>query len=220
MHLKEKLFNKITIWKSKLLSEVDRTTLIRAVFATVLAYPLSFLFMPEFVHKELDKAMKDFWWDFHLEKENKLPSKSWHQICTPKFVGGLGLIMMHDVNLVLVAKLVWKFLTHHDSLLVKLLKAKYLKREDLWSALAGAKQSWIWKAILNWREIVKEGLCSLVGNGLNIYVWKQPWIPYLPSFKPQPLEPTMPRGSELKVFDLILQNQRGWDVPKLMELFD
>lgn len=158
----------------------DRTTLIRAVVATVLAYPLSFFFMPESVHKELDKAMKDFWWDFLLEKENKLPSKSWHQICTLKFVGGLGLIMMHNVNLVLVAKLVWKFLTHHDSLLVKLLKAKYLKREDLWSALAGAKQSWIWKAILNRREIVKEGLCFLVGNGLNIYVWKQPWIPYLP----------------------------------------
>lgn len=76
---------------------------------------------------------------------------------------------------------------------MKLLTAKYLNNGNLWSASVIMKQSWVWKGVLLSRDIVKEGFCFLVGNGMSISVWNQSWIPYITTFKPQPLAPSVPQ---------------------------
>lgn len=137
MDLKEKLFQKISGWKSKLLSHVGIITLIWAVVATVPAYPLSFFYMLQSFHRVLDKKMKDFFlWNSHPEKKHNMTLKAWQQICTPKCMGGLGLPMMHDVNLSFVAKLGWKLLINQKSL------SGNFRQQNTWSMEICSQPLW------------------------------------------------------------------------------
>lgn len=71
--------------------------------------------------------------------------------------------------------------------------------------------SYIWRSILWGRQVIKEGVRWRIGNGQNIMVYKDRWIPRLNTFKPI-FPPTMP--VESVVADLInAENQ--WDVEKL-----
>lgn len=162
--------------------------------------------MPQSVQKELDSAMKNFWWGFPPDKTNNLTLKAWHQICTPNFMGGLGLRMINDVNMALVAKLAGQVVTQSDCLWVNLLRAKYIKQGDMWSLSTCSNQSWIWKWILRVREGLKAGYCYSVGNGINISVWRQPWIPSLPNFQPTPNASALPLDGDLMVSALILSD--------------
>ena len=61
-------------------------------------------------------------------------------------------------------------------------------------------------------------MCFQVGNGRSIDIWSDPWVPWLSSFKPSPIE-----GGEklpMLVDDFILPNSRTWDEPMLMNIFD
>ena len=33
--------------------------------------------------------------------------------------------------------------------------------------------------------MIKKGLCNRIGNGLNTWIWEDPWIPNEPSLIPQ-----------------------------------
>ena len=43
-----------------------------------------------------------------------------------------------------------------------------------------------WKAIERLKKTVECGACFLVGDGAVIDIWKDPWVPWLPNFKPSP----------------------------------
>jgi hypothetical protein len=58
-----------------------------------------------------------------------------------------------------------------------------------------------------------------VGDGSNIDCWKDPWVPWLPSFLPCPKDASVQHGS-LIVSNLIIQSSKSWNVPLLTELFD
>jgi hypothetical protein len=46
--------------------------------------------------------------------------------------------------------------------------------------------SWLWKGLLNNREVVKKGACISISNGAHVDVWSSHWIPLLPNFRPRP----------------------------------
>ncbi|KAF7814503.1 reverse transcriptase [Senna tora] len=45
----------------------------------------------------------------------------------------------------------------------------------------------VWGSILEGRDLLLAGVCWRVGNGADISVWCDPWIPGRPSFKPLPV---------------------------------
>ncbi|XP_026454732.1 uncharacterized protein LOC113355956 [Papaver somniferum] len=67
------------------------------------------------------------------------------------------------------------------------------------------------------REEMKEGCCWTVRNGRKIDVWKDPWVPGLPTKRPEgrPQE----AYNVKKVQDLIIQEEHRWDENKLQQLF-
>jgi hypothetical protein len=85
--------------------------LIKSVVAAIPSYAMSTFLLPKNICSNLDKVFKNFWWGFPYAKTRNLTLKSWHSICTPKAIGGLGLRSMKDVNLALISKLGWKLLT-------------------------------------------------------------------------------------------------------------
>jgi hypothetical protein len=69
------------------------------------------------------------------------------------------------------------------------------------------------------KNILAEGACMMVGNGDNILVWEDPWIPDCPSLLPKAKEGSHPENF-LVVSQLFTQNKMNWDVNMLRNIFD
>lgn len=74
--LKERLFTKLSSWKAKLLSQAGHATLIRSVASSLPVYPMSCFLLPLRLCAEVDRSLKNFWWNFKLEKWRNLSLKS------------------------------------------------------------------------------------------------------------------------------------------------
>ena len=101
--LKEKLDNKLSGWKEKLLSQVGKEVLIKAVAQAILTYTMSVLKLPDSLCDELAGMIRRFWWG-QKEGKNKMAWLSWDKMCTPKEEGGLGFRDLKAFNLALLAK--------------------------------------------------------------------------------------------------------------------
>lgn len=59
--LKERLFDKLSGWRAKLLSQAERGTLICSVATPLLAYSLRFFALPKSWCLEIDRGLKNLW---------------------------------------------------------------------------------------------------------------------------------------------------------------
>ena len=101
---------------------------------------------------------------------------SWHRICRPKNVGGIGLRKIEPLNKAYLAKLGWKVFTENNNLWVRLIKDKYLRKISFLQYKSSTNDSWIWKNILKQRELLDKGLRWKLGNGKSIRFWTDRWM--------------------------------------------
>jgi hypothetical protein len=59
----------------------------------------------------------------------------------------------------------------------------------------------------------------VVGDGFEINVWKDPWVPWLEEFKPKPRDDSITDNS-LMVSSLIFSDGHCWNIQKLKEFFN
>lgn len=125
---------------------------------------------------------------------------------------------LEQLNLALVAKVGWRFLTNPSSLWGQIFKAKYLRDTNFWCARKPQKCLSTWAAILECRQYLREGCLWLVGSGESIKVWSDPWISSVPGHIL-----TMPQGGTngvLTVSDLIIAGEGRWNVPLINSTFE
>jgi hypothetical protein len=213
----EKIQNRVAGWKTKLLSQAARTTLISNVAASIPSYTMSSLLLPKTICKKIDSSLRGFWWGASPGK-NHMCLKSWKSICQPKSYGGLGLRRTLDTNYALISKLGWSLAVDEDKAWVSLLKSKYLKGVPFMQIIPSQNCSWLWKGILKSRSLLRKGLCTKIGNGQHTAIWESPWIPSLDNFIPP--APTNIHPSIHRVADLIIPDTFQWDRGKISTLFD
>ena len=91
-------------------------------------------------------------------------------MCEPKAIGGMGFKKLQQFNLAFLAKQGWRLQSGQNSLMYKVLKAKYFLRCDFVEAKIGSNPSYTWRSIMAAQHVVKEGLRWRVGNGEHIRV--------------------------------------------------
>ena len=183
--LKHKLLAKVSGWRSKLLSQAAKTTLIKVVANSILAYIMSIFLRPKGFCQDLNSILRKFWWGFPPNKSHNLTLLAWDNICKPKYLGGLGIRSLDTMNLSLLAKLGWNLSIKKPMLWVKALAGKYLNfGQNFLNVVSRPLDYWLWKGLLNCRSIVEKGAYLAISMGSNINVWSDPWIPNLESFKP------------------------------------
>ena len=101
--LKERLDNKLSGWKEKMLSQAGKEVLIKAVAQAIPTYTMSVFKLPDTLCDEMTSMIRAFWWR-QSNGKNKMAWLSWDKVCTPKEMGGLGFRNLKSFNLALLAK--------------------------------------------------------------------------------------------------------------------
>ena len=205
--IKDKLSKKLAAWKGKLLSKAGKEVLIKAVAQFIPTYTMSCFKIPDSLCDELTNMIRQFWWGQRGE-EKKRAWLSWDKLCEPKERGGMGFKRLQQFNLALLAKQGWRLQTCQNSVLYRVLKAKYFPSCDFLHATVGNNPSYTWRSILVAKPIVEKGTRWRVGNGSNIRVWGDKWLPRVASY--EVISPRLFLHPNTKVSEFICQESCCW----------
>ena len=89
-YIKERVWKKIQGWKDKLLSQVGREILIKAVVQAIPTYTMSCFKLPLDLCGELESLIRKFWWGQKGDRR-KVHWVKWDTLCNPNRKGVWGL---------------------------------------------------------------------------------------------------------------------------------
>lgn len=120
-------------------------------------------------------------------------------------------------NDALLAKQLWRLITQPNLLVVKLFKERYFPDGFNPCKVAFRGASPMWRGFLGASNIIAKGSRMAIGNGENVGIWTDAWIPRPHSFKPI----TSPRPVAIAmVVDLIDKERSCWNIDKLAVCFN
>ena len=99
------------------------------------------------------------------------------KLCTRKENGGMGFRDLHMFNIAMLARQGWRLISNPESLCAQVLRAKYFPNGDLLSVQERPGISYSWRNIIRGIQALNKGLIWRVGDGTQINIWLDPWIP-------------------------------------------
>lgn len=131
--------------------------------------------LPRKCIRDIDKLCSAFLWSGGELKTTKAKI-AWEDVCKPKQEGGLGLRSLKEANDVCCVKLIWRIVSHGDSLWVKWVYKFLLKQVSFWAVKeTTCLGSWMWKKMLKCRDTAKL-LCKVeIKNGTRAFFWYDDW---------------------------------------------
>ncbi|KAL0424121.1 UNVERIFIED_CONTAM: putative mitochondrial protein [Sesamum radiatum] len=123
----------------------------------------------------------------------------------------------HEKTLSQAAKQLWRLLSRPESLVSKVLKAKYYPRTHLFEAQIGTRPSYTWRSLFAALNLLKAGCRWRIRTGHSVNIWTDPWVPRIPS-----LRIITPKSSDVHisyVSELIVAGTGEWDVELINALF-
>jgi hypothetical protein len=137
---------------------------------------MSLFLLPKALCNEINSLMRNFWWG-QQGKEGGIKWMKWEHMSNSKASGGMGFRDFACFNKALFAKQSWRLWNNPASLVARLMKAKYYSETSILEAKIGQRPSFVWRSILSSCDLLREGLVWRVGNGSNIRIWKDKWLP-------------------------------------------
>ncbi|KAK8447842.1 hypothetical protein SEVIR_8G166750v4 [Setaria viridis] len=132
--------------------------------------------LPRGLCKHIDGLLRSFWWG---SKEGKRRT-CWvarDDITKPKCAGGLGFRDIEMFNLALLVRQAWRIMQEPDSLSARILKAVYFPNGDFLDAEVRESPSRVRRAIIDGKEVLKQGIIRRICNGEETYIWSVNWQP-------------------------------------------
>ena len=155
-NIKQQVWKKLQGWEGKLLSQVGREILIKAIAQALPTYTMSCFKLPIGLCHDIEALIHRF---FQGQKGNnrKISWFKWQELCRRKAQGGLGFKVLPRFNDTLLAKQTWRLLHERDSLFYKVFKAKYFPNSSIMKVTTPSSASYAWKSIIKGREVIKKG---------------------------------------------------------------
>lgn len=175
-HVLDKATSRLAGWKTKTLSRAARMILIKSTLATLANYTMQTVMLPTSTTKLLDQNCRNFFWGSSAQHW-KLHIVAWKRICTSKQYMGLGIPNLHDLNMALLAKLVWILAQQKENdFMSTVLATKY----GGWHALITGEQrthcSIIWHGLGKVATWIQQHSTWEVGDGQTILFWHDIWL--------------------------------------------
>ncbi|KAH9717145.1 putative reverse transcriptase/RNA-dependent DNA polymerase [Citrus sinensis] len=150
--------------------------------------------------------MNSFWWRTNHSGGKYINWVKWEYLYKLKGCGGLGFKQLYLFNIAMLGRQMWKLLTSPDSLMARILKARYYPRTSVVRASLGHNPSYVWRSILAAKEVVVQESRVQVGSGRSLSIGKDPWLPDLKDGSP--------------VSSLMMPHQRAWDYDAISDIFN
>lgn len=193
--LNDRLFKKIAGWSPRLFSKGGREALIKSVLQAVPTYAMSC-----FQRVSIEKWRTLWWHSGGVILKTSIDStglraQSWVR-------------QLEQFNKALLAKQLWRFVEEPDSMVARLVKARYFKHVDRLNPCYG------WRSLTWDRDLLFRGIAWRVGNGDSIRPFDHSWFPGLNSGR------LMPRGQWVSsVRDFISTDVRAKGIIKIQWSF-
>jgi hypothetical protein len=213
-NLQERLLKRMMVWGDGIPSQAGKETLIKSIAQAIPTYIMSIFKLPMSVCDDLTRMIRNYWWGSSKGKR-KTHWISWEKITMPKANGGLGFRNFRVFNQALLARQAWRLLTKPNSLCARVLKAKYFPNGALHDTVFAPNASPSWQGVQYGLELLKKGLVWRVGNGDQIRIWRDPWIPRPHSFKPISVQ----GDCRLRRVSALLDEQGAWNLQLLRRHF-
>nr|GMD79802.1 uncharacterized protein LOC109155081 [Ipomoea batatas] len=131
-------------------------------------------------------------------------------MCYPKEKGGVGFRRLREMNLSLLGKQAWRLITRPNSLVARVYKSRYYPQGSFFDASSGSNPSYIWRGLLEVREVMGRGCRRCIGDGLSTKIGTDPWLPI--DDNPYISSPLHDSIMEAPVSSLLNVQGTGWDV--------
>lgn len=158
------------------MSKPAKEILLKMVAQVLPSYAMNVFLLPAELIRDIEKCMAKFFRGSSQDKKSKINWMSWSRMTKHKHIGGLGFRDLRDFNLAMLGKQCWRLITNPESLVARLYKAKYYADSDFMGAKLGGSPSFIWRSILEARNVISAGACWRIGNGNSIQIMGQPWL--------------------------------------------
>ena len=129
----------------------------------------------------------------------------------------MGFRNLQAFNLALLAKQGWQILTHPNSLVARVYKAKYFTYDDILSSKIGSNPSYAWRSIHNSLLVLKEGTRWRVENGKRIHIWEDRWLPTPTTYKV--ISPQKDFDNFPMVSSLLDEDTKWWKTDLVRSIF-
>ncbi|KAM1807212.1 hypothetical protein ACFX11_030258 [Malus domestica] len=156
----DKIWKKINGWEGKFLSKAGKEVLIKVPCQSMSSYTISGFKLP----------LSSCGWSW-----NSL--ETWKHLCKIKSVGGFRFWEISSFNQALLGKQGWRLLEFPNSLIARMLKARYFKDSNFMEAQLGSYPSYTWRSLVWGRVLLHYGSRWRIGNGQAIRVYDDAWIP-------------------------------------------
>lgn len=158
------------------MSSAGRELLVKTVAQTLPMYSMQRFLLPKSFCEELNVMIAKFWWSGDPGKR-KIHWLNCRQLCKSKHEGGLGFRDLYAFNLDLLAKQAWRFLQQMESLAFRVFQARYFPNVDFLCARVKTNSSYVWRSIVEARNVISKGRLWQVGNGSFIKIWQDNRLP-------------------------------------------
>ena len=172
--IENRIENKLSGWKGKMLSVGGRLVLINSVLSSLPMFMLSFFEIPKGVLEKIDCFRSRFYWQSEQHKRKYRLAK-WEILCQPKLQGGLGIHNLELQNKCLLSKWLFKLL-NEDGLWQELLRNKYLKDKTLGGCTKRPTYSHFWKGLMNVKDTFMSFGSFKVKDGSHTRFWMDTWL--------------------------------------------
>ena len=147
--------------------------------STISNYATQCITLPSIILQGVDKFIWNFLWGSSKSKKNKIKLHliGWNEITKPKEEGGLGIQVAKPKNIVLLAKLNWRFHLEKSSLWVRVLSQKYRSQSrSSRNQVNPISCSLTWVAIKKEEAIFKKGSKWIAGRVCGLSLWLDKWL--------------------------------------------
>ena len=212
---KDRLWSKVQGWIERTISSAGKEVLVKSVAQGVSVFSMSCFKLPRGLCEHLNMLIRKFWWG-SKEGKRKPHWVSWKTMTQPKGMGALRFKDFELFNLAMVARQAWRILQNPGTLSAHLLKSIYFPTIDFLSAELGNHPSQVWRAIIEGRDTLKQGLIKRIGNGADTNIWTDNWLPREEMMRPYgSISPNPPTY----VSELITSMTASWNRQLVQQTF-